>query len=982
MARWIRVAIVRGVRELEINRYHPEDGDSFTLPMCLFTYNKLVVLKLRRSIVLDLPLDLEVSLPSLKTLHLLSVKYENKASQRNLLAGCPVLEELVVDKTFNDPVPMFSVRVPSLKRLSIIEMDINEDSTEDDPALFNYRVLINVPSLKYLNYVDVYDFGHLCSSKNMPELVEANVKLVCKRPVKLMRFLTSVKRLSLCLYGSMLQHNIVFYQLVHLELCGCSPKWWDLLTWMLESSPKLQVLKLNNCVERSFCLVKPIEVYWRQPRSVPECLMCHLNTFEWKYYAGIHEEKELVAYILGNAKRLKTAEISALALGSEEGSRKLKELASLHRASKSCCQCVYEKLVVLKLYKAILLDFPLDLEVSLPSLKTLHLLTVKYKDEESQRRLLAGCPVLEELVVDNDWRVPSFSVIVPSLKRLSIIENDIKEDSTKEHPVYTNCRVLINVPSLKYLDYVEVYDFAHLCLSVNMPELVEANVKLVSKSPEKLMRSLTSVKRLSLCLYGSMLKHNIMFNQLVHLELCGCCPKWWDLLTWMLQSSPKLKVLKLNNCVERSFCSVKPIQGCWRQPRSVPECLMCHLNTFEWKYYSGIQEEKEMVAYILGNAKRLKTAEISALGLSSEEGPWKLKELASLHAFSTHGTYDEDEYTRFRKYVDKFMVFHKSPVLEALNLDIGIYSSYDDVATWIRIAMVRSVRELEINRYRMDDNDSFTLPTCLFTYEKLVVLKLYKNIIVDVPLDLEVPLPPLEVSLSSLKTLHLLSVQYESEQSLRRLLAGCPVLEELVVDKTYNWPVPSLSFIVPSLKRLSILDNEDEDNDGSTEERPMLPDCRVSINVPSLKYLNYVDICDFSHLCTSKHMPELVEANVRLVCKSPGNLMRSLTSVKRLSLCLYGSMLQHNIVFYQLVHLELCGCGPKWWDLLKWMLKSSPKLQVLKLNNCAERYYCDVKPIEGRWGHPQSVPECLMFHLNTFEWKYYNGEREEKKMVA
>ncbi|KFK27213.1 hypothetical protein AALP_AA8G352300 [Arabis alpina] len=338
MATWIRVAIVRRVRELEINRHHPQDLDSFTLPRCLFTYEKLVVLKLRRSIFLDLPLELEVWLPSLKTLHLLSVKHENEASHRNLLAGCPVLEELVVDKTFNDPVPSFYVIVPSLKRLSIIEQDCNEESTEESPVVYNNRVLIDVPSLKYLDYVDVYDFGHVCSSKNMPELVEANVKLVSKSPGKLMRSITSVKRLSLCLYGSVLKHNIVFYQLVHLELCGCSSKWWDLLTWMLERSPKLQVLKLNNCVERSFCLVKPIEVFWRQPRSVPECLMCHLSTFEWKYYTGIHEEKELVAYILRNAKRLKTAQISATALGldSEGGPRKLKELASLHRASKSC----------------------------------------------------------------------------------------------------------------------------------------------------------------------------------------------------------------------------------------------------------------------------------------------------------------------------------------------------------------------------------------------------------------------------------------------------------------------------------------------------------------------------------------------------------------------------------------------------------------------------------------------------------------------
>ncbi|RID41087.1 hypothetical protein BRARA_J01074, partial [Brassica rapa] len=273
-----------------------------------------------------------------------------------------------------------------------------------------------------------------------------------------------------------------------------------------------------------------------------------------------------------------------------------------------------------------------------------------------------------------------------------------------------------------------------------------------------------------------------------------------------------------------------------------------------------------------------------------------------------HGTscYDDtkEEYTRFCQYVDRFLVLHKSPVLETLN--------------------------------------------------------------------------------------------YENEESHRRLLRGCPVLEELVVDKTDNWSVRSSSVVMPSLERLSVL-NQYRDYEAYTDklEHESYND-RVTINVLSLKYLNYVDIIDYGHLCLSEDMPELVEAHVKLVCKNHEKLMRSLTAVKRLSLCLFNhSMVQHRIGFDQLVHLELCGCSPKWWDLLTWILKSSPKLQVLKLNQ--EECFCSVKPIErwweelntcpiklmeGRWGQLSSVPECLTFHLNTFEWNYYNGRREEKKLVA
>lgn len=208
----------------------------------------------------------------------------------------------------------------------------------------------------------------------------------------------------------------------------------------------------------------------------------------------------------------------------------------------------------------------------------------------------------------------------------------------------------------------------------------------------------------------------------------------------------------------------------------------------------------------------------------------------------------------------------------------------------------------------------------------VVVLKLYKSILVYGPDDLV-------VSLSSLKTLHLLCVEYENEESHRRLLRGCPVLEELVVDKTDNWSVRSSSVVMPSLERLSVL-NQYRDYEAYTDklEHESYND-RVTINVPSLKYLNYVDIIDYGHLYLSEDMPELVEAHVKLVCKNHEKLMRSLTAVKRLSLCLFNhSMVQHRIGFDQLVHLELCGCSPKWWDLLTWILKSSPKLQVLKLN--------------------------------------------------
>lgn len=52
---------------------------------------------------------------------------------------------------------------------------------------------------------------------------------------------------------------------------------------------------------------------------------------------------------------------------------------------------------------------------------------------------------------------------------------------------------------------------------------------------------------LILYLYESqvMQPSGMIFNQLVHLELNTYAKGWWDLLTHMLQDSPKLQTLKL-----------------------------------------------------------------------------------------------------------------------------------------------------------------------------------------------------------------------------------------------------------------------------------------------------------------------------------------------------------------------------------------------------------------------------------------------------
>ncbi|CAN6873732.1 unnamed protein product [Brassica oleracea] len=146
-----------------------------------------------------------------------------------------------------------------------------------------------------------------------------------------------------------------------------------------------------------------------------------------------------------------------------------------------------------------------------------------------------------------------------------------------------------------------------------------------------------------------------------------------------------------------------------------------------------------------------------------------------------------------------------------------------------------------------------------------------------------------------------------------------------------NYDVVTYTIAVPSLQRLTI--EEDYCGGGSHEGGYV-------INTPSLKYLN-MDCIISGDFCLMENAPELYP------------------------------------IFYQLVSLELhvneLNVGNLWL-----MLDNSPKLQKLKLISL----FCDYFPVEWEWNQPKRVPECLLFHLETFMWTEYEWEREDEKQVA
>ncbi|EOA14824.1 hypothetical protein CARUB_v10028134mg [Capsella rubella] len=333
---WIRLALDRNISELIIKRYR--DHGHITLSRRLCNSTSLVSLKLKNAILETI--SLPACFSSLKTLHLVYVKYSGDEYVRSLLSSCPSLQNLVVKRHNEDNVKRFIIIVRYLQSLTMYLSPLHYVADSD-------VYYINTPNLKYLNIKDHCTEQY--SFEDMPYLEEAYLDVAFTHSEKFFESLSSVKKLSLCLKKSnkCLCHvqdqyleGVIFSQLVHLELCTCDDsKWLNLLAKLLQNSPKLRVLKLND--KQNHNVGKYCSSSWNQePSYVPECLTKTLEVFEWGNYKATFKERDIAVYVLKNSLCLKRLVISPK-LNISEGiicdHQIIKEdLASLFLGSSSC----------------------------------------------------------------------------------------------------------------------------------------------------------------------------------------------------------------------------------------------------------------------------------------------------------------------------------------------------------------------------------------------------------------------------------------------------------------------------------------------------------------------------------------------------------------------------------------------------------------------------------------------------------------------
>ncbi|KAJ4917718.1 putative FBD-associated F-box protein [Raphanus sativus] len=278
--------------------------------------------------------------------------------------------------------------------------------------------------------------------------------------------------------------------------------------------------------------------------------------------------------------------------------------------------------------------------------------------------------------------------------------------------------------------------------------------------------------------------------------------------------------------------------------------------------------------------------------------------------------------------------------VEILQLKLNPNYSRIDINPLVNDAVARSLRELRI--YML--YKSFELPESLYLYPKLETLILEKLSLVDIPSN---------VYLIGVKKLHILTVTFSNDESVTKLLSICPLLEDLVVRRGFYTNVMLFTIDVPTLKSLSI-------DNSSGKSRPEGVHGFV-INAPALRCFSIKD--SFSNYLRFGNMPELVKASVNIVCDQPEDILGSLVSTRYLSLCLQSPYLPLATSFLFLDHLELYPCPSQWSNLLK----DTPKLRVLKLSQKRSQY----NDVTDSWNPPISVPECLLSHLEIFEWRQY-----------
>ncbi|XP_057427461.1 FBD-associated F-box protein At5g22730-like [Lotus japonicus] len=207
--------------------------------------------------------------------------------------------------------------------------------------------------------------------------------------------------------------------------------------------------------------------------------------------------------------------------------------------------------------------------VDLPSLKTLHLELVVILNPQSLMDLLYGCPVLEDLEIDE---IPFVSDDGPSFEG--------------------------KVKSLSKLVRAEVFLYDDFCIPVEAFRNVQ-------------------VLHLNQCDADIPVFHN-----LIHMKLFFGHSITWSVALDMLNHCPKLQTVVFD-------LTSHDEDDVWLDPSFVPECFSSHLRKCFLRDFEGLECHMRFARYVLKNSTSLRTMTIHSMCQNREKEHEMIKEFAS-----------------------------------------------------------------------------------------------------------------------------------------------------------------------------------------------------------------------------------------------------------------------------------------------------------------------------------------------------------------
>ncbi|KAL1207527.1 putative F-box/FBD/LRR-repeat protein [Cardamine amara subsp. amara] len=276
-----------------------------------------------------------------------------------------------------------------------------------------------------------------------------------------------------------------------------------------------------------------------------------------------------------------------------------------------------------------------------------------------------------------------------------------------------------------------------------------------------------------------------------------------------------------------------------------------------------------------------------------------------------------DKFKSINRFLDKSLELHKAHVLETLRIQLGEKSSID-VDVGKLIANAVDRFVRKLELELLWTAEPISLPKSFYTCKTIVELTLTNKILIEVPCSACLP---------SLKILRLFHVVFKDEGSMERLFSSCSPLARsnvyLVITDYLRYDVISRLdyFWFGHRPQINVLCNADDK-------------FRMAIPLVTSLYLPSKD-------------PKALDFN--------GN-----NTFPRLE----------KSLFYPRCH--------RWLDQLSLVLNNSPELRFLWISSVNE-YQPGSLPLS--WNQPSLIPRCLSSHLESFKWKGYGGNEEEKQLM-